>query len=182
MPGPSGPRWGWHRLSRSWARRLVADAAIRPGELLLDLGAGAGAVTEWLVVAGADVVAVELHPARCRELRRRFADGGVRVVRADLADLRLPRRPFRVVANPPFGASSAVLRRLVTPGSRLQEARLVVPRHVARRWAGPDAPGAGRWQRQFSARTAGRIPPSAFRPPSPHDAVVLVIARRPRPG
>jgi 23S rRNA (adenine-N6)-dimethyltransferase len=181
VPGPSRPRWGWHRLTRPWARRLVADAAVRPGELLLDLGAGAGALTEWLVAAGADVVAVELHPDRCRELRRRFRPGRVTVVRADLAHLRLPRRPFRVVANPPFATTSAVLRRLVTPGSRLVEARLVVPRHVARRWTGPGAPGAGRWQREFSARTGGGIPRSAFRPPPPHDAVVLVIARRPRP-
>ena len=34
----------------------------RPGELVLDLGAGEGALTAHLVRAGARVVAVELHP------------------------------------------------------------------------------------------------------------------------
>jgi 23S rRNA (adenine-N6)-dimethyltransferase len=60
-----------------------------------------------LVAAGARVVAVELHPVRCASLRRRFAQDRVVVVRADARDLRLPRRPFRVVANPPFVVTTA---------------------------------------------------------------------------
>jgi hypothetical protein len=37
--------WGWHRLDQDWAERIVAAAAIRPGELVVDLGAGTGALT-----------------------------------------------------------------------------------------------------------------------------------------
>jgi SAM-dependent methyltransferase len=57
--------WGWHPLTDEWAARIVADAAVRPGELVLDIGAGHGALTAELVERGARVVAVELH-ARCR--------------------------------------------------------------------------------------------------------------------
>ena len=64
-----------------------------------------------------------------------------RVVRVDAADLRLPRRPFRVVANPPYGITSALLRRLLAPGSRLNAADIVVQHAVARRWANGQAPG-----------------------------------------
>ncbi len=96
------PRWGWHRLHRSWARRVVADAGVMPGELVLDIGAGYGSLTQALVDAGARVVAVELQRQRAQVLRERFAGLPVTVVQADACDLRLPRRPFRVVDNPPF--------------------------------------------------------------------------------
>jgi SAM-dependent methyltransferase len=127
VPGGPGTRWGWHQLSDPWAERLVRSAGIRRGDLVVDIGAGAGAITRPLVERGARVVAVELHPGRAADLQRRFADDAVTVVRADAAELRLPRRPFSVVANPPFAAASAVLRRLLSPGSRLTHARLVLP-------------------------------------------------------
>ena len=53
MAGHSSGPWGWHRLAPSWASRLVADAAIGPGDLVLDIGAGTGALTAPLVAAGA---------------------------------------------------------------------------------------------------------------------------------
>ena len=61
VPGRTAQPWGWHRLTDSWARRLVAKADVRPGELVLDIGAGHGALTAPLLAAGAHVVAVELH-------------------------------------------------------------------------------------------------------------------------
>jgi 23S rRNA (adenine-N6)-dimethyltransferase len=185
--GPS--RWGFHQLADSFARQLVESAGIGPGDLVLDVGAGTGALTAPLVAAGARVVAIELHPGRCAALRRRFdADsapsgapwvgGGVRVVRADAADLRLPRRPFKVVANPPWSASVALLRRLTAPGSRLTGADLVLPRYLAERWASSAAPGAGRWHRHFEVAIAGAVPRSAFRPPPPQPAALLTLRRR----
>ncbi|HVH23169.1 MAG TPA: rRNA adenine N-6-methyltransferase family protein, partial [Pseudonocardia sp.] len=88
--------WGWHRLHDEWARRVVAQSAVRAGDLVLDLGAGRGALTGPLVEAGATVLAVELNAGRARRLTDRFAAQPVRVVTADLAELRLPGRPFRV--------------------------------------------------------------------------------------
>jgi len=113
---------------------------------VLDIGAGRGVITAHLIAAGAQVMAFELHPQRAQHLRARFGGGVVRVVRADATDLRLPRRPFRVVANPPFAITTALLRRLVAPGSRLVRADLVVPFHVARRWVEGPAPGERRWR------------------------------------
>lgn len=174
-------RWGWHQLADDWARRLVTEAHIRPGDLVLDIGAGTGALTAPLVAAGARVIAVEVHPGRARQLRSRFSGPMVTVVQADAVDLRLPGRPFRVVANPPFGITTGLLRRLLTPGSQLITADLVVPRHVAVRWTGRRAPGANRWSETFEAGVAGRLPRAAFRPPPPGETVVLHIERRGAP-
>ena len=64
MPGGSPPAWGWYRLDPAWADRLVADSGVSRGDLVLDIGAGDGALTEPLLERGARVIAVELHPGR----------------------------------------------------------------------------------------------------------------------
>jgi 23S rRNA (adenine-N6)-dimethyltransferase len=125
------------------------------------------------------VVAVELHPARAARLRARFASCGDRVVvvQADVATLRLPLRPFHVVANPPFGATSELVRRLVQRGSRLVSAHIVLQQQAARRWCSPTAPGARRWQHTFEVALGRPVPRAAFRPPPPVPCRVLVLRR-----
>lgn len=174
-------RWGWHRLNDRWAARLVADAHLPTGALVLDVGAGDGAITRPLLHAGARVIAVEAHPHRAAQLRahaRSRADAHLKVVRADAADLRLPRQPFHVVANPPFSVTTALLRRLLQPGSRMVGATLILQRQAAQRWAGRDAPGAPRWHQHFVASLGPRVPRHAFDPRPPVDARVLVLRRR----
>jgi len=148
---------------------VVAAAGVRPGELVLDVGAGEGALTAHLVRAGARVVAVELHPRRAAVLRERF--GGITVVQADAASVRLPGRPFRVVASPPYGVSSSLLRALLAPGSRLVAADLVLQRAVVRKYASGAA-------RRFSLTVGITLPRRAFLPPPHVDSAVLVVRRR----
>ncbi|WP_112242900.1 rRNA adenine N(6)-methyltransferase family protein [Kribbella monticola] len=179
MPGSGQARgaWGWHPLDSRWAQRVVDSAGISPGELVLDVGAGLGALTAPLVRAGAQVVAVELHPGRADRLRRRFADAPVTVVRADAADLRLPSRPFRVVSSPPYGISTSLLKRLLAPGSRLVSADLVLQRAVVNRWTAGAAPGAARWSQYYDLSIGIRLPRKAFTPPPHVDSAVLLIRR-----
>lgn len=174
--GRSRRGWGWHPLVDSWAARIVADAGVRPGELVVDAGAGTGALTRHLVAAGARVIAVELHPGRAETLRSRFP--GVTVVQADIAAFRWPHRPFRVVSSPPFHAGGELLRALLAPGSRCRAADLVLQRAVVRRYVEGRAPGAGRWLRGWDLTYGRSLPRAAFRPPPQVDSSVLVIRRR----
>ena len=167
--GRSRRAWGWHRLTDEWAARVVAAAGVRPGELVLDIGAGEGALTTHLVRAGARVVAVELNPRRVGVLRERFP--GITVVHADAASIRLPGRPFRVVANPPYGISSSLLRTLLAPGSRLVAADLVLQRAVVRKYASGAA-------RRFSLTVGLTLPRRAFLPPPHVNSAVLVVRRQ----
>lgn len=145
---------------------------------MLDLGAGEGALTTHLITDGARVIAVELHPRRAQRLRERFAGARLTVVQADAGSLRLPRRPFRVVANPPYAITSVLLRSLLAPGSRLVAADLVLQRAVVRRYADGCAPGAGRWRASYEVRQGRSLPRRAFRPPPRVDSAVLIVRRR----
>lgn len=137
-------------------------------------------LTQALADRGARVIAFELHPIRANDLRQKFAGAKVTVVQADGADFRLPRRPFRVVANPPFGIAVALLRRLTAPGSRLIRADVIVPWHVAEPWVHGTPPGADRWRKQFECSLGRPIPRSAFSPPAPNGISTLIIKRRDR--
>ena len=180
MPGHGQTWWGFHQLDERWAALLVEDAALAPGDLVLDVGAGLGALTAPLVEAGVRVVAFELHSRRARLLRDRFQAAPVTVVVADARDLRLPRRPYRVVSNPPFAVTTALIRRLLAAESRLVQADLVVPSHVAARWASPAAPAACRWKQCFEASVVRPLPRRAFHPPATQPAVVLRLEARHR--
>ncbi|MEJ0065504.1 MAG: rRNA adenine N(6)-methyltransferase family protein [Caulobacteraceae bacterium] len=116
------------------ARRLVANADLTPGDLVYDLGAGTGAVTAALLLAGVRVVAIERDPNLARKLRSRFAGQPVQVIEADLRGARYAA-PFKVVANPPFNLTADLLRRLLSSDPP-ETAALVLQRQAARKYAG----------------------------------------------
>lgn len=143
---------------------------------MLDIGAGRGVITRELVRVGARVIAVELHRGRAAGLRERFAGAPVTVVRADAADLRLPQRPFTVVANPPFGITTALVRRLTSRTSRLERACIVLPTWAVERWASGRG-GGSRAQSRFLFGRGPSVPARAFRPAPPNPTRVLTVAR-----
>jgi 23S rRNA (adenine-N6)-dimethyltransferase len=155
----------------------VADAAVRRNELVLDLGAGTGALTAALVAAGARVLAVELHPGRAAALRRRFAGRSVTVLQTDLRAVRLPAGPFRVVANPPYSASTALLRLLLGRHSPLTAADVVLQRGLVHGLLVGEVRTV-RPSRRFVLSRGRSLPPDAFRPPPRVESAVLVVRRR----
>ena len=111
------------------------------------------------------MIAVELHPRRVAELRARYDRGQVTVVRADVTQLRLPRRPFHVVSNPPWSIAESV-RASLSRSQWLVRADLVLPRWLVRRWAEEDARIA----------VGCSIRAEHFTPPAPTGAAVAVVS------
>jgi 23S rRNA (adenine-N6)-dimethyltransferase len=152
---------------------VVEAAGIRRGDLVVELGAGDGALTVPLARTGARVIAVELHPGRADRLRARVRDLDVRVAEMDATAFRYPRRRIRVVANPPFGIASSLIRAAIgQPGVMALD--LVVPRSVALRWAD----GGQRAARRFQGWLGPAVPRRAFSPAPRVDCAVLHLRRQ----
>jgi 23S rRNA (adenine-N6)-dimethyltransferase len=177
---------GRHALrSRAFADELVRDAGVAPGTLALDLGAGGGVLTRALADAGARVRAVELDPAALGQLRARFdADPRVEVLEADATRVPLPDEPFAVVANLPFAAGTAILRRLLgDPRVPLTQLDAIVEWGLAakRTAVWPSTLLGCTWGAWYELRLVRRVPRVCFAPPPGVDAAVLRARRRPAP-
>jgi 23S rRNA (adenine-N6)-dimethyltransferase len=96
------------------------------------------------------------------------------VIHADASTLRLPSRPFRVVASPPYGITASLLALLLAPGTRLTAADLVLQRAVVRKYAS----ASPRRNRTYRLTAGLTVPRRAFRPSPQVDSAVLVVRRR----
>jgi 23S rRNA (adenine-N6)-dimethyltransferase len=163
---------------------LVDGSGVADGDLVLDIGAGNGLISQALARRGATVVAIERDPALALRLRAKFGTWpAVTVVEADVLTTPLPSEPFRVVANIPFGITTKILRRLLEDASGLTRADVIVQAEVARK-RGTRGRGTllnACWEPWFEFGTGARIPAAAFRPRPRVDAAVLIVARRDTP-
>jgi len=163
--------------------QLIQGLDLRPGELVVDLGAGAGALTRSLLAAGARVWAVEIDPTWVERLRSSIEvqHPNVRVIASDLRNLRMPQEPYRVVANPPFGLTTETLAKLLDqPDRGPQRADVIVQREVAIKLAcqPPASLRAAAWAPWWNFRVGQTIGRNAFRPCPSVDAAMLTIVRR----
>jgi 23S rRNA (adenine-N6)-dimethyltransferase len=176
-------RLGQNFLRPELARQLVGEGNFRAGELVVEVGAGRGALTVPLAEAGVELVAVEFDPHWASQLRAQL-QGRVRVVEADFLTMPLPTRPFRVMGSLPFGETTAILRRLFdNPLVPLQRADLMVQWEVARKRAAvpPATLLSTSWAPWWEFKLGRRIPATDFRPVPRVDAGLLVAIRKKNP-
>ena len=178
-PNPPGAHF---LCDRGLIDDLVRSSRAGPGDLVLDLGAGFGALTAPLARTGARVVAIERDPRLVERLQRRFAAAPtVTVVPADLRWAPLPRLPFLVVASPPFALTTLLCRRLLGDRAvRLAGAELILEWGAAR-WLSARQPRdmeQARWAARYEFRLVRRVPAACFSPEPGSDAGYLSV--RPR--
>lgn len=168
--------------------RLLRRASLGPDDLVVELGAGRGALTLPLARTGARVIAVERDQVWAGQLRRRAQEAGlrdrIRIVEGDALRVALPDEPYRVVANVPFGLTTALLSRLLDdPAAGPQRADLLVQEEVARKRAAepPQTLRSAVWAPWWRFELGERVPRRAFRPVPRVDAAWLAVERRDPP-
>ncbi len=119
----------------------VVDAAdVGPGDTVLEIGPGPGALTEVLLARGARVIAVEYDPALAQGLARlQTEDKRLEVHLEDILrfplEEKLQGQKVKVVASLPYHISSPILTRLVPLTDHISTITVVVQKEVAVRYA-----------------------------------------------
>lgn len=166
-------------------------AGVRPGDRVLEVGAGLGSLTVALAEAGAEVVAVEVDEALLPPLREVTGGLPVRVVQADATAVDWGRLlpgggTWTLVANLPYNVAVPVLLRLLEEEPRVERMLVMVQREVGERLvASPGDEQYGAVSLRVAYRCRGRIvrrvPRTAFWPEPNVESVLVWLERRPPP-
>ena len=165
-------------------RLVVRSACIRPGDLVVEPGAGEGVLTRALARAARQVVAYEIDPRLAVRLpARTSAHPNVQVLQQDFVRARPPRQPFVVVGSIPYSRTSDIVRWCLHAPA-LASATLVTQLEYARKRTG----GYGRWTLltvrawpEYDWCFVGRIARESFTPVPRTDSAILRIEHRPTP-
>lgn len=184
--------WGQHFLCDVEILDHVARLAVaRPGERVVELGAGLGHLTARLLALGAEVIAVERDRDMARVLRGELGDRArileANAVKVDYAALAgAGSAKVAVVGNLPYHLTSPILFSILDQADQVSRAVFLVQREVAERLAA--RPGTKAFgllsvllQHRAEVRMERRVPPGAFLPaPAVESAVIRVEVGPPR--
>jgi 16S rRNA (adenine1518-N6/adenine1519-N6)-dimethyltransferase len=184
---------GQHFLaSPAVLRKIVGVIAPGPDDVLVEIGAGRGALTAALAESAGRVIAIE----KDERLIPALESGGpsnVEVVHADVLamDFRELRRKagvhaLRLVGNIPYSISSPLLFLVLDDREVFSDCAFLLQKEVAERvTANPGsksyAPLGILLQNEFEARVAFAVAPGSFSPPPKVQSALLTLRRRPAP-
>jgi 23S rRNA (adenine-N6)-dimethyltransferase len=166
---------------RALMERLVSRVGIAPTDVVYDLGAGSGVLTDALARRAGRVIAVEKDPALVARLTARFRDRpNVEIRHADILAHPLPRTEYVVFASPPFDITSAIMRKLATADVPPRAAYLALQREAVDRYLGRPRQTLAAlllapW---FSLRIVHHFARSDFAPPPAVDVVMVRMQKR----
>lgn len=193
-------RFGQHFLESAWVKKLVDAAAIGPGDAVLEIGPGRGAITRPLAAQAGRLLAIEVDRDLAADLQAAELPN-VTVVSKDILRVDLvpilaewlgapagPANQVRVVGNLPYNISSPILFTLLDLAAKtsgLRDALLMLQKEVADRLVARTGTGDYGVLTVLTALRADvtrvlALPPGAFRPaPKVHSAVVRLTFRPP---
>ncbi len=193
--GDGTPRKSDHTARKRFGQNFLADEGVaaailsaiapRPGEHVVEIGPGQGALTFPLLERIGALTAIELDRDLARWLRKespRF--GTLELIEADAltVDLGALRpSPLRIVGNLPYNISTPMLFHALTHADAITDMHFMLQREVVDRMAA--APGSktyGRLSVMLQARCRIEallaVPSGAFRPaPKVESAVVRLV-------
>lgn len=175
-------RFGQHFLSDDAVIGAIVDAIDpRPGETLVEIGPGLGAMTDPLVERSGHLTVVELDRDLAARLRKRSE---LTVVESDvlkvdfLALAAQAGRKLRVVGNLPYNISTPILFHLLDAVEQVQDQHFMLQKEVVERMAA--APGSKDYGRltvmlqwRYDIESVLDVPPEAFDPPPRVDSAVV---------
>jgi 16S rRNA (adenine1518-N6/adenine1519-N6)-dimethyltransferase len=183
-------RFGQHFLADEGViGDIVRAIQPRPGDALVEIGPGLGAMTQPLLERAGALTVIELDRDLAARLR---ASGrpGLSVIEADVLNVDFAAlaaqagRPLRVVGNLPYNISSPILFHLLPVAHAVRDQHFMLQKEVVDRMAA--APGGKDYGRlsvmlqwRYAIEAVLDVPPQAFEPPPRVDSAVVRMVPRP---
>ncbi|MFM2059078.1 MAG: hypothetical protein RLY71_3463 [Pseudomonadota bacterium] len=178
-------RFGQHFLTDRWVLEQIVQAIDpRPGEALVEIGPGLGAMTDPVVARCEHLTVVELDRDLAARLRKRPELTVVEsdVLKVDFTALAAQTAPagqrLRVIGNLPYNISSPILFHLLDHVDAIEDQHFMLQKEVVDRMAA--APGSKDYGRlsvmlqwRYSVESIIDVPPECFDPPPRVDSAVV---------
>ena len=187
-------RFGQHFLhDPAVIERIVRACEARPGDHLVEIGPGRGALTDRLLdLTGCTLDAIEIDRDLVARLRPRFAGGAHVLHAADALEFdygalaRARGGALRIVGNLPYNISTPLLFRVLDQAASISDLTVMLQREVVARLAAQ--PGSREYGR-LSVMLAPRVEvqwlfdvgPGAFQPPPRVWSAVVRLTMRAAP-
>lgn len=183
---PANKRLGQHFLhDPAIIGRILEALDARPGEHIVEVGPGRGALTAGLASSGARLTVIELDRTLATELAAHPDLAAVKVLQANALKVNYAALaddgPIRIVGNLPYNISSPLLFRFLESADHVRDMTLMLQREVVDRMvAHPGTRTYGRLTVMLAARCrveklflvrAGAFSP----PPKVESAMVRVV-------
>jgi 16S rRNA (adenine1518-N6/adenine1519-N6)-dimethyltransferase len=180
-------------VDRNIAQKIVREFDPKPGELVVEIGPGQGALTGLLIESGCRLVAIELDE-RMSELLAAEHGEALEIIRQDVLKVdfaALAREHgverLRVIGNIPYYITSAILFHLIEHRDVIIDASLMMQREVAERLVAKPrtkdyAILAVMIQTFAEPRLVVNVGPKCFFPPPRVNSAVINLRFRPAEG
>ena len=181
---------GQHFLAdQETAHRIAEASGAAPGEKIVEIGPGRGALTGPLLATGAEVTALELDRELFDYLQKTMgANLRLKLVRANALtfDFSTIPSPFRVASNLPYSVAAAIINRLIEFKGKISAMTLMTQMEVAQRLCAKEGEdGYGSLSVFVGYHCAAEflftVPASAFRPRPKVESAVIRLTPRARP-
>lgn len=127
-------------------RKIVSSADVQAGDVVIEIGPGPGSLTEELLKAGADVIAIEKDPILAKALNRfSHLGGNLQVINADILDCALEQlldqhlkvgQKAKVIANLPYHITTPIVTKLLHFHLLISDIVIMIQDEVAQRFVG----------------------------------------------
>jgi 16S rRNA (adenine1518-N6/adenine1519-N6)-dimethyltransferase len=180
-------RFGQHFLTDTGViDAIVAAIDPRPGDALIEIGPGLGALTQPLVERCGHMTVIELD----RDLAARWRKhASLDVIEADVLTVDFASRgdKLRIAGNLPYNISTPILFHLLDTAAQVQDQHFMLQKEVVERMAA--APGGKDYGRlsvmlqwRYHIERLFDVPPEAFEPPPRVDSAVVRMLPWPAPA
>jgi 16S rRNA (adenine1518-N6/adenine1519-N6)-dimethyltransferase len=170
-----------------YVTRIVAAIKPRPGDRIVEIGPGLGALTAPLIERAGHLTAIEIDRDLAARLRARFAPRELTLIEGDALRIDWPAlaaadaRPLSIVGNLPYHICTPLLFALLPVAQRVRSQHFMLQKEVVDRIVA--APGGKDYGRlsvmlQFRYRVTRLfvVPPGAFSPaPKVYSAIVRMV-------